>query len=126
MKYPDKISFEDLQSIVKELQNKNTPVTFDAILLALDTEQEAYNFLKKIAKIKFNPDSVKYCKAIVYGAGMQGACDQVIADKVILQAIRMCIKSGNMIEWCLGKSMEIYNKLGKSSFRESLIMYMIV
>ncbi len=66
----------------------------------------------------------KYCQLTTYAAGMQGACTQEVADKVIKQALRINTNTGNMIEWCLGVSMELYNKMDRSQFSDGLINYL--
>ena len=66
-----------------------------------------------------------WCKAITYGAGMQGACSQEVANKVLEQTKRIYMCSNNSVEWSLAMSMKVYNKLKRSQFSEGLITYLL-
>ncbi len=69
--------------------------------------------------------SKEWIKTVVYVAGMQGACVQPIADKVIQEAVEIMIRDETTPEIAVARAMDLYNAKKDSTFSQGLINWLI-
>ncbi len=66
-----------------------------------------------------------WARGIIYGAGMQKACSQEVANRVIKISLYLNRKTENTIESCVGITIRRFNKRKLSKFSDELINWLL-